>query len=117
MRLQFYGEVFEFKLERSDELGLQGFLQLDSEKREKLAQLCKAEEELEDQSGPWYLDQNGERLSSEDLFVKSPWSVYGRNGPMKLLCRFQDFQTGELHFQTQYGYPGEIFDWVRQKNA
>jgi hypothetical protein len=112
MKVKFHGEEFQFDVTRSDEI-LQGFIQLNSEKKERLLQLCKAEEELEEKFGPWYLDRNGERLSQEELFSKSPWSVCSPNGVIKLLCRFQDNQTGESHFNTQEGYLGELFEWVR----
>jgi len=61
--------------------------------------------ELED----WYLDANGERLPSEQLFALSPWSAATRDGIIKLVCRFIDLKTGEVIFSVPETYGGEFF--------
>ena len=54
-------------------------LVFDSYQQELLTALLATEEEC------WYLDEDGERLSSKRLFELSPWHVVGPHGPFNVL--------------------------------
>ena len=118
LKVQFYGEVFDFEIINKDDLGLEGILILNQDNRVKFEFLCEKEDALEEENGPWYLDENGERLAPDELFVASPWSLSLPDGSIvKLLSRFQDAENGEIKFNFQECYSGELFTWLRKKNA
>ncbi len=111
MKIEYQGEIFSLDLKDFSETRITGHLRLSEEERGKLLRLTEAEDEF------WYLDENGERLESKALFQASPWSFDGPDGNIKLLCRFQNIKSGEVWFDTEEGYPGELYKWVReQKN-
>ena len=94
-----HGEsAFEFDPDRPK--SLRGYLKLDSERAKLLVSLVESEPE------DWYLDQNGERLSQEQLFALSPWSTATGT---KLLCRLLNTSTGEVMFSEKNTYGGEFF--------
>ena len=107
--VKFYGEEFPLTLSNVDEGGIEGFLRLDEARQATLEDLLdRPEEEY------WYLDEQGERLEPEALFEASPWSMETAEGTVKLLRRYQNLETGEIRFNTQAGYGGELFRWLRE---
>lgn len=107
--LFFWGHPFEFEPNEGD-ISLSGKLLLDNESRRLLRHLLKRE------GDDWYLDEDGERLDSDALFEKSPWSMESSSGKaVKLLCRILNIQTGDIHLSTPDTYGGELFKWVRRK--
>ncbi len=56
----------------------------------------------------WYLDDEGYRLDSEELFKASPWVLEDDDKSEKLLCRFQDINN-ECTFQKKEYYT----DWAK----
>ena len=116
MKLKYYGVEFIFTPVKVTELSLEGILNLEGEYKIKMNQLTQAETEAEEKNGScWYLDENGERLEPDELFKASPWSMDTPDGEIKLLRRFQN-NSGEIRLDTQEGYPGELFKWVREQN-
>lgn len=109
MNIKYHGEELPFEPKESDELGIKGLLKLTTEQRDKFVRLEENEDEL------WYLDDQGERLESEQLFLASPWSIEGPNGETKLICRYQDRNSGEVWLNTEEGYSSELFQWLRQQ--
>lgn len=87
-----------------------GRLTPDDAARELLARLVDAEDEC------WYLDAEGERLPSAELFARSPWSCPGPDGPVRLLCRLLDLRDGSVRFNAPEAYPGDLFRWLRQRD-
>ncbi|WP_444902876.1 hypothetical protein ACJJH9_06920 [Microbulbifer sp. DLAB2-AF] len=108
MNIKYHDVEFSLEIEEIDEYIIQGRLILDPDKEKIFRKLHEAESES------WYLSKNGERLESEELFEASPWKFNSPNGEVKLLCRFHDMYTGEIRFNTQDGYGGELFKWVRE---
>lgn len=97
-----YGDA-HFDFEQTESGTLTGFLKLNKEQKKLLAALVASEEE------DWYLDTNGERLPSDELFSLSPWSLETTNGQVKLLNRLLNIDTGEALFSTQETYGGNFF--------
>jgi len=100
MRVFYLLHSFDFEYDSGDHL--RGQLLLNDEQRIELQSLLEEEDE-------WYLDNEGERLLPDELFLRSPWSAEGPSGMVKALCRFIDVQDGAAWFQTQDAYPGELF--------
>ena len=112
MKLKFYGEEFPFEqIEHSSDSVICLLVHSD-ETVKKFEELFRLQEAREEEVSPWYLDENGERLESEDLFAASPWSLEGPNGEIKLLSRIHK-ANGEIYFDTLDGYGGESFKWLR----
>ena len=109
MIIKYHGEAFKLRLLEATDLGIKGFLQLDEQQAEKMDSLADLEDEF------WYLDEHGERLDSDALFAASPFSIDTPNGEVKLLLRFHNMETGEIRFNTQDGYGGELFKWIRSQ--
>lgn len=108
MIIKFKGEAFKFEPLEVDEYSINGHFQNDSDTRRKI-------EIIEDSLvEDWYLDDDGERLEDDLLFVASPWSISASFGEVKLLRRFHDIESGEAFFNTQLGYGGELFRWLRK---
>ncbi|ALV07942.1 hypothetical protein [Roseateles depolymerans] len=101
-----------FDFECLSETDLAGRLVLDKARRDWL----RAQSEREDEAdAPWYLDENGERLPAEELFLRSPWAIVrGAAGNIKVLSRFQNVETGEACFDLPDQYGGEwMREWMR----
>ncbi len=112
MKLKFYGEEFPFEFIEHSDCSITCLLVHTDETEEKFSELLEAEAVREEEDGSWYLDENGERLESEELFAASPWSLEGHYGEIKLLSRVQR-ANGEIYFNTPDGYGGESFRWLR----
>lgn len=82
---------------------------LNAEQKAQLRKLLESEPEY------WYLDRNGERLPSEQLFEASPWSMQTSEGVVKILNRFLNLETGDAIFNVPETYAGEWFRWLRNK--
>ncbi|MEH2370539.1 MULTISPECIES: hypothetical protein [Nostoc] len=108
MQVYYQQHVFSFVLSPGD--SFDGHLVLDNRHKQLLAGLLAAEDEC------WYLDENGERLPSEQLFALSPWSYLTPTGPIKLLCRFLDLRDGRAMFSTSESYLERgLYDWLEYK--
>ncbi|RCS47757.1 hypothetical protein DTL42_14680 [Bremerella cremea] len=94
--LAYRDDRFQFAvLERTGD-SLRGcFRWTDDEKQQLLALL---EQEDEEGSQPWYLDDDGYRLDDEKLFQKSPWSIVDGETCKKAVQRMMDCDTGEAWF-------------------
>lgn len=101
-----YYQNHRFCFERSRDDSMTGKLLLDQAQRNLLAALLGAQDET------WGLDRDGMRLSEDQLFEFSPWSLATRTGHLKLLCRFIDISTGSVIFNTPDSYPGDTSSWV-----
>jgi hypothetical protein len=104
VQVQYHDHAFGF--EPSPGAVFAGRLVLDDGQRALLTALTAAEDEC------WYLGEDGERLSAEALFARSPWSTPGPAGPVKLLCRWLDLHDGTVRFNTPNLYLGEFFRWA-----
>ena len=109
MKIKYHNYELPFEPKENYDLGIKGILKLNTQQKEKYAQLEEAEDEC------WYLDDDGERLETKALLSASPWSILGPNGKMKLLCRFHDHISGEIWLNTEEGYSGELFKWLRKQ--
>ncbi len=112
MKLKFYGEELPFELTENKGGSVTCLLVHSDEIAEKFERLLEAEEAREAEIGLWYLDENGERLESKELFAASPWSLEGPDGEIKLLKRIHKV-NGEIRFDTLARYDGELFKWLR----
>lgn len=103
--------AFEFQPPLSEEFA--GRLLLDVRHRELLAALTAAE------GDDWYLDGDGERLPTDQLFARSPWSCPGPGNPVKVLCRWLDLRDGSARFSTpeSYGSAAEGVRLVRMRST
>lgn len=113
VQILYEGKAFDF--ECANPTDLKGRLLLTERQREWL----RARQSREDDADlPWDLDENGERLPEDKLFDRSPWALAGKaDGPMKLLNRLLNFETGEAWFQLPEQYGGEWFRWMREQAA
>lgn len=93
-------------VQNPDEPPFHGRLVLSPDLRQQLRRLQVWDDDDEG------LDENGDRLPAEVLFGRSPWSYASPTGPVPLLCRFLDFATGSVSFQTPETYPGDLFAWM-----
>ncbi|MCU0880225.1 MAG: hypothetical protein MUF06_20835 [Pirellulaceae bacterium] len=85
-----------FAVESRTEDVLRGRFQwTDDEKAQILALL---EQEDEEGNQPWYLDGDGYRLSDENLFPLSPWTIVDRESCTKAVQRMIDWESGEAWF-------------------
>ncbi len=99
-----------FRFERFSGESLDRRLLLDSRQTELLTSLIEAEDEC------WYLDNIGERLPSDMLFARSPWSWHSPRGTVKLLCRILNLSDGRALFSTPESYlEGGLYDWMRSE--
>ncbi len=105
--MQVHYHEYAFGFEPTPGTEFAGRLVLDDSQRALLAALTAAEDEY------WYLDDDGERLPAEELFVRSPWSCPSPAGPVRLLCRWLDVRDGVAQFNTPELYGGELFPWMR----
>jgi hypothetical protein len=112
VKLRFYDEELPFELIEYSDFSITCLLVFDGETEEKLEKLCETEQDREEEFGPWYLDENGERLEPEALFAASPWSLESPDGEIKLLARIRE-ANGRIRFNTPDGYGGELFKWLR----
>ncbi|AJQ95087.1 hypothetical protein [Gynuella sunshinyii] len=108
MIIKFKNEEFEFDSSEVDEYSINGHFKRSPEIKEQIERLENSLKE------DWYLDRNGERLEDDLLFAASPWSIEAPFGQVKLIRRFHDLESGEAFFNTQLGYGGELFKWLRQ---
>lgn len=101
-------QPFEFSFTGS---GLNGVLVLNSDQSAELRKLVDAEPE------DWYLDRTGERLPPDKLFEASPWAMETVEGPIKILNRLLNLETGEAAFNVPDTYAGEWHRWIRSEAA
>jgi hypothetical protein len=97
-KVQIFYFQHAFRFEPTPGNALEGRLILDDEQRDLLHRLEAAEPE------DWFLDDEGNRLPSEELFERTPWSCQGPSGPIKLLCRFIDYNDGRARFDVPETY-------------
>ncbi len=57
--------------------------------------------------------QAGEKPSPEQLFARSPWSFNGPTGPVKIINRYINLETGEAIFSQAPANAGEMFAWPK----
>jgi hypothetical protein len=89
---------------------LDGRLLLDAKQKELLTRLVEGEDER------WYLDEAGKRLSSDQLFARSPWSWQSSEGTVKLLCRTLNLRDGRASFSAPTSYlEGGLYDWMQSQ--
>lgn len=99
-------QQFEFKIIRAP---LEGIFLLNAKQKAQLRRLVESESE------DWYFDRIGERLPPDRLFQVSPWSIETAQGPIKILNRSLDLETGEALFNIPDTYCGEWFSWPRDQ--
>lgn len=88
--------TFEFTIDFLDDLKLVGHF-----KKNDLNKIMELAERFENESGEWYLGDDGYRLADEHLFQASPWSLLDNNNYKKIVSRFADANSGERSFALQ----------------
>lgn len=98
--MEIYYRDHAFIFEPSTQSPWIGRLRLDDQSRTLLAGLIESDDD------DWCLDDDGERLPAERLFLSTPWSVTSPHGRMGLICRFIDLRDGSALFNIPDTYLG-----------
>ena len=96
--VEFYGNQFKFTFTEKTESYYVGYLEWDKENRKRF---CEVEKLNEDEDNCWYLDTDGNRLTDNELFTKTPWTIIENGIQKKVVSRFQNRKTGEIRFATE----------------
>lgn len=92
--MTYHGGQFRLAVVEHTEAVLRGTFQWTGAERIQFLAL----QQHEDEAQPWYLDDDGYRLSDERLFQASPWAVVDGEVCTKVVQRFMNCDTGEAWF-------------------